>query len=72
MFPGARSVVPCAPLDPASGSRIGGALRGGGRRGAMESAGLVLADEASQVWFHHVACDPRSCAHLKSPTPYGI
>ena len=30
------------------------------------------ADEASQVWFHHVACDPRSCAHLKSPTPYGI
>jgi hypothetical protein len=24
------------------------------------------------VWFHHVACDPRSCAHLKSPTPYGI
>ncbi len=37
--------VPLAPCDPASGSRTGGALRGGGE-GAREGTGLVLADGA--------------------------
>ncbi len=43
-----------------------------GARGFAEGAGLGLADEAFQVWLPHVVCDPRSCAHLKSPTVNAI
>ena len=43
-----RDPAPLAPLDPASGSRTGGALRGGGW-GAMESAGSICRECPTHV-----------------------
>ncbi|MHB8289124.1 MAG: hypothetical protein ACYDEY_07805 [Acidimicrobiales bacterium] len=51
---------PDAASDPASGSRTGGAASGGWWEGAMESAGLVLADEAFQGWCPHMAGSSRT------------
>ncbi len=50
-----RPVRPVAPLDPASGSRTGGALR---RMGG--SAGLVLVYEAFQGGCPIWRCDPHA------------
>ncbi len=66
-----RAPDPSAPCGQAPGSRTGGALRRAGGR-AAESAGLALADEASQGVAPHTVCNPRSCAHLESSTPTAI